>query len=207
MHWTQVFLATALALYLAAFLAILVVVKRSTGTSPMGHDGGHRLAALLNKVASLLLLLTAVAYSFNVQSVDWFGRILLVDSPVVQGLGVVACVLAGVCLAWGEVSLGRSFRVALPEEVQPLVTRGIYRFMRNPLALSVDLLALGVLFLAPSWLALTSLALNVAGYECKIRIEEAYLRQAHGAVYADYCARTGRYLPRVRKIWLGRGES
>jgi len=87
--------------------------------------------------------------------------------------------------------------VALPESVQPLVTHGIYRFIRNPLALSVDLLALGVLFLAPSWLALASLALNVVGYEWKIRIEEAYLHEAHGAAYAAYCARTGRYLPRL----------
>jgi protein-S-isoprenylcysteine O-methyltransferase Ste14 len=93
-------------------------------------------------------------------------------------------------------SLGRSFRVALPENTQPLVTHGTYRFTRNPLALSVDLLALGVLLLAPSWLALVSLILNVIGYEWKIRIEEAYLREAHGAAYATYCERTGRYLPR-----------
>jgi protein-S-isoprenylcysteine O-methyltransferase Ste14 len=54
-----------------------------------------------------------------------------------------------------------------------------------------------VLLLAPSWLALISLILNVAGYEWKIRIEEAHLRQAHGAAYGAYCARTGRYLPRL----------
>jgi protein-S-isoprenylcysteine O-methyltransferase Ste14 len=106
-------------------------------------------------------------------------------------------VLAGVCITWGELSLGRSFRVALPESVQPLVTHGICRFTRNPLALSVDLLALGVLLLAPSWLALVSLMMNVVSYGCKIRIEEAYLREAHGAAYAAYCARTGRYLPRL----------
>ena len=53
------------------------------------------------------------------------------------------------------------------------------------------------LLLAPSWLALISLIANVAAYECKIRIEEAYLREAHGAAYAAYCRRTGRYLPRL----------
>ena len=149
MHWTQVFLVAALTVYLAAFAAILVAVKRSTGASPMGHDGGHRLSALLNKVAALLLLLTAVTYPLDARSVDWFGRIPILDGPIAQGLGVMACTLAGVCIVWGEVSLGRSFRVALPESRQPLVTRGIYRFIRNPLALSADLLALGVLLLAP----------------------------------------------------------
>jgi len=199
MHWTQIVLAATLTIYLAAFAAILVAVKRSTGASPMGHGGGHRLAALLNKVAALLLLLTAVAYPFDARSVDWFGRIALLDGPIAQGLGVVALVLAGVCIVWGEASLGHSFRVALPESQQPLVTHGIYRFVRNPLALSVDLLALGVLLLAPSWLALVSLVLNVAGYEWKIGIEEAYLREAHGTTYTAYCAQTGRYLPRLFK--------
>jgi protein-S-isoprenylcysteine O-methyltransferase Ste14 len=199
MHWTQIFLVAALTVYLGAFAAILVAVKRGTGTNPIGHDGGHRLAALLNKVASLLLLLTAISYPLDARSVDWFGRIPKLDGPIAQGLGVVACVLAGVCIVWGEVSLGHSFRVALPESQQPLMTHGIYLFIRNPLALSADLMALSVLLLAPSWLALISLVLNVVGYEWKIRIEEAYLRQAHGAAYAAYWARTGRYLPRLFK--------
>jgi protein-S-isoprenylcysteine O-methyltransferase Ste14 len=175
----------------------MVAVRRSTGAKPRGHAKGHLPAALLNGLASLLLLATAIAYSLYVRSVDWFGRIVLLDHPAAQGSGVVSLVLAEVCLIWGEVSLGRSFRVALPESVQPLVTHGIYRFTRNPLALSVDLLALGVLLLAPSRLALTSLVLNVLAYESKIRIEEVYLREAHGAAYAAYCRRTGRYLPRL----------
>ena len=40
MHWTQVFLATALTVYVGTFVAILVAVRRSIGASPMGHAGG-----------------------------------------------------------------------------------------------------------------------------------------------------------------------
>lgn len=197
MHWTQMVMAAALGVYLAAFLAILVAVRRSSGANPMGHTGGNRVPALLNGVATLLLLVTAGAHILDVRSVDWFGRIALLDHPVIQLLGTVGFALAGVCIVWGEISLGRLFRVALPEGKQPLVTHGIYRFMRNPLALSADLLALGVLLLAPSCLALASLLLNVASYEYKIRIEEKYLREGHGAAYEAYCSRTGRYLPRL----------
>jgi protein-S-isoprenylcysteine O-methyltransferase Ste14 len=196
MHWTQIVLAMALTAYLGSFAAIMVGLRHNTGRNPRGHIGGHRLAAALNTGAALLLLLTAIAYPLSVQSVDRFGRIPFLDRAVARGMGVGALTLAGVLLIWGEVSLGRSFRVALPESTQPLVTHGIYRFIRNPLALSVDLLALGVLLLAPSWLASASLVLNIASYEWKIRIEEAYLREAHGTAYATYCARTGRYLPR-----------
>jgi protein-S-isoprenylcysteine O-methyltransferase Ste14 len=197
MHWTQIALAVTLSTYIAAFALIMVGVRRNTGANPRGHTGGHHLAATLSIVATLLLLVSAIAYPLDIRSVDWFGRISLLDHAVAQGIGTGTLILAGVLLVWGEISLGRSFRVALPESKQSLVTHGIYRFVRNPLALSVDLLALGVLLLAPSWVALASLVLNVASYEWKIRIEEAYLRAAHGETYADYCARTGRYLPRL----------
>jgi protein-S-isoprenylcysteine O-methyltransferase Ste14 len=197
MHWTQIAVAAALAVYIGAFVAIMAVVRRSTGANPRGHARGHLVAALLNGLASLLLLVTAIAYSFYAQSVDWFGRIVPLDGPLAQGLGLASLILAGVYLIWGEASLGHSFRVALPERKLLLVTHGIYRFTRNPLALSVDLLALGVLLLAPSWLALASLVLNIVGYEGKIRAEEAYLRDAHGAAYEAYCQRTGRYFSRV----------
>jgi protein-S-isoprenylcysteine O-methyltransferase Ste14 len=194
-HWTQIAVAAALVVYIGAFVAIMVAVKRDTGANPRGHARGHLAGALLNGLATLLLLATAIAYSLHAQSVNWFGRIAFLDHPLAREVGVVSLILAGVCLVWGEASLGRSFRVALPESKQPLVTRGIYGFTRNPLALSVDLLALGVLLLAPSWLALISLIVNVVAYECKIRIEEDYLRKAHGAAYVAYCRRTGRYLP------------
>jgi protein-S-isoprenylcysteine O-methyltransferase Ste14 len=196
MHWTQIAVGAALTVYIGAFVAIMVAVRHSTGANPRGHARGHSLAALVNGTASLLLLLTAIAYSLDVRSLDWFGRLEFLDHPAAWGFGLAALVLAGICLIWGEASLGRSFRVALPEDTQPLITHGIYRFIRNPLALSVDLLALGILLLAPSWLALVSLILNVIGYQWKIHIEEAYLREAHGAAYAAYCERTGRYLPR-----------
>jgi protein-S-isoprenylcysteine O-methyltransferase Ste14 len=197
MRWTQVVVAAALLVYMGAFVGAMVAVRRSSGANPKGHARGHALGAMLNGLASLLLLATAIAYPLHAGSVDWFGRIAHLDHPAARGLGVASLALAGVCLIWGEVSLGRSFRVALPESVQPLVTHGIYRFIRNPLALSVDLLSLGVLLLAPSWLALISLLLNVLAYESKIQIEEAYLHEVHGAAYAAYCRRTGRYLPRL----------
>ena len=73
-------------------------------------------------MAALLLLLTAISYPLDARSVDWLGRIAFLDGPLAQGFGVTVSVLAGVCIVWGEVSLGRSFRVALPESKQPLVT-------------------------------------------------------------------------------------
>lgn len=197
MHWTQVFVALTLAVYLGAFVFALAAVRRSTGESSLGQAQGHPLEKLAGVVASVVLLVTGIAYAVDRDSVNWFGRIHWLDGATVRGIGVSACVLAGVLLIWGEVSLGRALRVALPDRSEPLVTNGIYRWMRNPLALSVDLLSLGLLCVAPSWLAAAGFALSVVAYDLKIRVEERYLREAHGTTYAAYCARTGRYLPRL----------
>jgi protein-S-isoprenylcysteine O-methyltransferase Ste14 len=196
-HWTQGFLAVAVIIQWGALVAAMVTVRLSMGMSAVGHAGGGHLAARVDRLATLILWLVALAYVIAPQVVNSFGRISPLDRPLVQYAGVVALALAEVCLIWGLISLGRSFRIALPESKQPLVTRGAYRFVRNPLALSVDLLALGMFLLVPGWLTLAVLALNVVTYEWKVRVEEAYLRQAHGSDYTTYCQNTGRYCPRL----------
>jgi protein-S-isoprenylcysteine O-methyltransferase Ste14 len=197
MHWTQVVMAIAFGVYLGSFFATLVAVRRAGGESPLGHKDGHPVGALLTIGASVMLLLTAGAYILDAQTVAVFGRIALLSHPLIRLAGVVALALAAMLLIWAEVSIGGSFRVALPNAKQPLVSDGIYGIIRNPMALSVDLLALGVLFLAPSCLALVSLVLTVVSYEWKVRTEEEYLRDAHGPKYEAYCAHTGKYWPRL----------
>ena len=196
-HWIQGLIALTLTVYVAAFAIALAVTRRQTGANPWGHARGHPRVQMLGSLATALLLTTGVAYVIDARSLDRFVRIRWLDRAPVRVLGVAACTLATLLLIWGEASLGRAFRVALPEHKERLVTRGIYRWVRNPLALSVDLLSLGILSLAPSLVAVAGFALTVVAYELKIRAEERYLREAHGPAYADYCARTGRYIPRL----------
>jgi protein-S-isoprenylcysteine O-methyltransferase Ste14 len=197
MQWTQAVMAMALVAYLGSFLAIVIAARRAGGESPLGNKDGHSVGALVTLLASAMLLFTAVAYILDAETVTVFGHIALLDHPIIRLVGVTAFALATVLLIWAEVSIGRSFRVALPQTKQPLVTDGVYGVIRNPMALSVDLLALGILFLAPSCLALLNLVLDVVSYEWKVRTEEEYLARAHGPEYEAYCTHTGKYLPRL----------
>ncbi|MBX7101031.1 MAG: isoprenylcysteine carboxylmethyltransferase family protein [Myxococcaceae bacterium] len=82
-----------------------------------------------------------------------------------------------------------------PAKASALVTSGVYRATRNPmyLALTLGLCAWGT-WLASPWAALGPLGLVLYLTRFQIGPEERVLREKFGQDYADYCARTRRWL-------------
>jgi protein-S-isoprenylcysteine O-methyltransferase Ste14 len=198
----QIFLGSLLAVFLSTFVAILVHVRRR-GYDPKGVVGEHVGGAIVTSGASLLWLVVTLFYIFEIRSVSWFGRIDFLDHGVVKGVGIASSTIGLVVSIAGEVALGESFCLAFPRAKAGLITNGIYRYIRNPCVSGAILLVLGTLLIAPSWLAFLALVSNIVGYELKVRAEENYLRQMYQAEYEAYCARTGRYLPLVKRREAG----
>ena len=196
MTYDQIFLAVALGAYSVAFVGALVFVRRRTGCDPKGVDVRK---TKVSGMTFFLWLAVAVCYVFDARSVVWFGRIACLDNDAAKGLGMALWVIGMVVGSAGEVALGESFRIDLPRERTRLVTTGIYHYTRNPCVLGVDLVVLGTFLIAPSLLALVTVALNFVGFHLKVQAEEEYLWRLHGVEYETYSARTGRYLPRSRK--------
>jgi protein-S-isoprenylcysteine O-methyltransferase Ste14 len=115
--------------------------------------------------------------------------------------------LAIVCIAAGATLLGacvwefaRSGRGTLSPADPPraLVVRGLYRYVRNPMYLSVTTIVLGEALLARSgpllvYWAAWFLMVNVF----VIAYEEPALRRSFGAQYDEYARRVDRWLPGV----------
>jgi protein-S-isoprenylcysteine O-methyltransferase Ste14 len=197
MTYDQVFLAAALGVFIATFVATMLYV-RWRGYEPKGVMTSVKAwEAAVTTVATLLWLVVTLLYIFDARSVVWFGRIAFLDNDVAKELGIALSTVGVLVGIAGEVALGEAFRVALPREETRLVTTGIYRHIRNPCVLGADLFALGTFLIAPSLLALVAAVLNFAGYHLKIRAEEEYLNRTHGAEYEAYYMRTGRYLPQI----------
>ena len=91
---------------------------------------------------------------------------------------------------------GTPFPPASPEA---LVTRGLYRHVRNPMYVGVCTLLLGEAALFASWPLLTYAASVWAAFNLFIRVyEEPTLRRNFGQSYDAYCRAVPRWVPRVR---------
>lgn len=108
----------------------------------------------------------------------------------------IGAVLLGRCI-WEFARSGRG-TLAPVDPPRELVVRGLYRYVRNPMYLSVTLIVWGELLLTGSrpllvYWAIWFLAANlfVIGYE------EPTLRRRFGASYERYQAEVGRWLPRL----------
>lgn len=115
-------------------------------------------------------------------------------------LGLAGIVLGTTLLAaciWEFARRGRGTLSPL-DPPHELVAGGLYRYVRNPMYLSVTAILLGEVLLTGSrmllvYWALWFLAVNlfVIGYE------EPTLRRQFGLAYEDYAATVGRWIPRV----------
>jgi protein-S-isoprenylcysteine O-methyltransferase Ste14 len=112
----------------------------------------------------------------------------------------LACVALGAVLLvmciWEFARRGRG-TLAPVDAPRRLVVQGLYRYVRNPMYLSVTTIVLGELLLTRSsalllyWMVwFTMVNLFVIGYE------EPTLRRRFGSSYESYTQQVGRWLPR-----------
>lgn len=155
-------------------------------------------------LAARSLLWTILLPGFFGGYVPWryFGLDRVESDPAnpVHVLGLICMVLGALLLAACIVEFARSGRGTLSPLDPPrrLVVRGLYRYVRNPMYLSVTTLVLGETLLTQStalaaYLAVWFLAVNlfVIGYE------EPTLRRMFGDSYDEYTKQVGRWIPRL----------
>jgi protein-S-isoprenylcysteine O-methyltransferase Ste14 len=123
--------------------------------------------------------------------IDWGSPRHLLGLAAI-GTGVV---LLGTCI-WEFARRGRG-TLAPVDPPTKLVVEGLYRYVRNPMYLSVTAIVLGEALLTGSkallaYWAVWFVAVNlfVIGYE------EPTLRRRFGPDYERYCSMVGRWLPR-----------
>jgi protein-S-isoprenylcysteine O-methyltransferase Ste14 len=188
-------LIAAIALFfLLAFVWPMVRLRAATGEwGLVSHRGADPCQRLVGALMSLWFAVVA----------GWALALVLVG-PGPLGVGRSFPRLGGALVAAGlalvvaaQIQMGASWRIGIDERPTPLVTRGLYSLVRNPIFGGMLLALLGVLAVAPTvgaavaWVAVAQLI------AVQVRLEEQHLLALHGEIFAEYVARTGRFVPGI----------
>ena len=148
-------------------------------------------------------------------SIEWFGGLLFVlaialsvggtaggDSEGPRLVGAVLSIGGLLATAGAQLAMGRAWRVGVdPGERTELVTGGPFALVRNPIYTGMIPFFAGIACLVPNAVTIAGAVLLVVALELQTRlVEEPHLRRVHGAAYADYAARVGRFLPGVGRL-------
>ncbi|MEO7434065.1 MAG: isoprenylcysteine carboxylmethyltransferase family protein [Candidatus Binatia bacterium] len=117
-------------------------------------------------------------------------------------LGIVLTILGIAGTLWAQLAMGRSWRVGVDQDARTdLVSRGPFRFVRNPIFTWMTFASAGLMLLAPNVLAVGSFLTLLVALELQVRrVEEPYLLRTHGDAYRRYASATGRFLPGIGRL-------
>lgn len=111
--------------------------------------------------------------------------------------GVAVIALGAVMMSWA-LQYFRSWRFrAQLDSGHELATGGPFHYVRHPIYLGLDLLAIGTALWVPTAITWAGAGLMVLGSDLRGRAEEALLVQVFGTAYDEYRARTRRFLPGI----------
>ena len=135
----------------------------------------------------------AILY-FGVGDAVFGGRPLaLFESQMLAGSIVIGL---GAALSCWALLYFRSWRFRASVDVgHELATGGPFRFVRHPIYLALNLLALGSALWIPTLATWAGFVFIVACGDLRARAEEALLHRSFGERYASYCSRTQRFVP------------
>ena len=119
--------------------------------------------------------------------------------PAFLALRVIAAVVGVACLlatarCWKR--MGDDWRMDVSSQATALITDGPFHRIRHPIYAFSIMLMLASAVVLPTLPMIAIALVHVTLMNLKARNEEAHLAATHGAEYARYAARTGRFMPR-----------
>lgn len=168
----------------------VLVIDRNRSTVEMIFD-------LILVLCFFLWVYETIAYAYPLPNhflPSWKDRLLL-QGLVVKAIGGIL-VLAGLSIYTLALrALADSWRLGIDHRsTGTLVTQGIFAWTRNPIFLSLDMMAIGSFLVLGRLVFLVMGLLLVGLLHEQIRREEIFLSQVYGPVYQGYCTQVGRYI-------------
>ena len=112
------------------------------------------------------------------------------------GLGLIFHMLGVLLGIWAILSIGiGNFHIQPEVKSDSLITRGPYKWIRNPMYSSVILFFIPIVFQYLNWLNVVVFIVLVLTLMLKILREEQFLKERFGANYEEYVRSSKRLVP------------
>ena len=153
--------------------------------------------------AGVLFVLALLAGLFGpLSALAGLAPLPVLTTPLLQTAGLVLATAGTAGTFLTQLDMGTSWRIGVDAtERSALVTTGTFAVVRNPIFTAMAVTGVGLALMVPNVVALVGVAVLLAALELQVRIvEEPYLRSTHGAAYARYAERTGRFVPGIGRV-------
>ena len=188
----QILALVAITLFYAIYLQRQFALRRrGIRTDRLGKGQKER------KTRTLEIVLLVVSFSMPVaQCASIIANWSCTTAPLWLGWIGISVAFAGVAFfLLAVIAMKENWRAGIDaSQKTELVSRGIYRFSRNPAFVGFDLLYVGIALAFPNPVLVALTLIGVVIFHLQIMEEERFVRSIFGADYAEYVAKTRRYL-------------
>ena len=120
---------------------------------------------------------------------------LIIRHSVLKLSGMIVLIFGLAIYAMALYSFRDSWRIGIDRDKPgELITTGVFRYSRNPIYVSLDLLILGTFLLQGRLVFLILFVCLAVSLHIQILQEEDFLIQTYGDAFLSYCSKTGRYI-------------
>lgn len=173
------------------------ILYRNTGINPlkkMGQGGIQGINERVLMFGAAIIPVIAIAYVYSSNNYSYFVPITYLEIDIVRQVGIVLMILGSVASIIAQFQMGNSWRIGINKnETTQLVTKGFYRYSRNPIYVGLIISFIGFFMILPNAITLCCLAMSVPSIAIKIRLEEAYLKEKQGETFVKYMESVNRW--------------
>ena len=161
-------------------------------------DSFHRKVEVFLQVSMILWWIQLFVFSLPKNWIDLtFIPTMYLPFFIFEPLGNLLLYVGLFIIASALYTLGKSWRIGIDEKhAGPLVTKGLYQYIRHPIYTGAFVILLGSLFILPNLLTFCLVFCAAIGFTTEAILEEQFLIGKFGDLYKGYMDQTGRFIPK-----------
>jgi protein-S-isoprenylcysteine O-methyltransferase Ste14 len=155
----------------------------------------YRLQAYRNLIF-ICLLLNILIYSLFPKFYFLFVPIDYLNINNLKMVGIGVLIISSLLTRISQIQLKEAWRIGIDssETKGTLITEGIYKVSRNPIALGMLLGTIGLFMVTPNMITFSIIILVHLIFSIRIILEEEHLMKLHGNLYDKYRKQTRKWI-------------